>query len=191
MTSRWILALLAIPAFAAPAAAQFLTGKSLEFNTFLRVAPLIGKAVSELGPVWATRSAVTTSERVVHLTGAHSIFVFEAPVPGARDTSHVIQRMRYAEQVSDTLTLKLRVLSIELDIDAVDRRANRCNTLLGGPSFLYAPQTVTREWDRGLLGQPTRLQWTVTADNRYLITVEIGRLVDDGIATFPCQVSLP
>jgi hypothetical protein len=176
---------------AQPVAAQISTGESLEFNTFLRAAALVGKPASVLSPIWGSGQTGMSSTHMVHLTAAHNLTASVGAGIGARDTTPVVRRMWYTEETSDTLTLKLRVVSIESKLQGLAGRANRCTTPFGIPEYLFVPQTVTRVWDRGLNGHSTQLQWTVTPDKRYLVTVSVGQFSDDGSATASCQAALP
>ena len=186
-----LLALVAFTAMASPMAAQSvaaaLTPESA-VESFLRVAAFVGKPMAVLARSWPKHEGQDSHELL--LTAAHRIHVSVDAVGGANDSVARVLSVSLTERVSDTLALVRRVSESLRLLQRKFGAPDRCSDPLGPPAYLFAPQDVTRGWRAGPSGQPLTLQWSVTKDRDYTITMSVAPLVNPA-PTMGCDAKMP
>jgi hypothetical protein len=193
MKSRLLRALLVLgagPCLAPLAGAQ--RPASLPFDSFLRVAGLTNKPVADLARIWPGLSLRAPESATLALSAAHRITVsVQATRVQLDSNAATLDRTSYAERLPDTLSLRRRTIELVNRLTAAHGPPDVCDTPLGPPAFLFAPQTVTRFWTHGVAGFPTRLQWNVSAGPSYVITVDVGTQLGREPDAIACDAQLP
>ncbi len=163
----------------------------LAFESFLRVAATVGKPTAELARIWPAPLTSASSPREFSLTPAHRIVIDEDGEKVTRDSVPRVRRAMWDERVSDTIALARRVTELMTQLQRIAGPVERCSGLMGPPAYLFALQTVTRTWRKGLAGQPTKLTWDVSAGERYAITITVSEFAGSGDAAFACDAKRP
>ena len=161
------------------------------FESFLRVAATVGKPVTELARIWPAPLTSASSPRRLSVTAAHAIEIDIDGTQAPRDSLARVRRATWAERVADTVALARRVTELMTQLQRIAGPVERCSGLMGPPAYLFALQTVTRSWQKGLAGQPTRLTWDVNEGARYSITIIVGEFAGGSGAEFACDAKRP
>ena len=194
MLTRSIVGLLALTV-AVSASAQTARGRSAAepFESYLTVADILGKPLSETQRVWpwsANRSGETDE---LQLTGAIRI-ALRGDAPAARaagDTARLVSSVVYTEVVRDTASLVARTALIMLRLQERFGPPQLCAGPMGSIGALFAPQQGTRSWTRGINSMRTQLDWTVLPGTPLTITVRAGQYIAAPEFERRCDVKLP
>lgn len=161
------------------------------FESFLRVAAMVGKPVTELASIWPAPLTSPSSPRRFSVTAAHTIEIDIDGNQALRDSVARVRRAIWDERVRDTVALGRRVGELMRQLERLVGPVERCSDPLGPPAYLFVGQRVARTWRRGLAGQPTQLVWDVAPDDRLGITVTVGTFADNGVTAFACDAKRP
>jgi hypothetical protein len=157
-------------------------------ESFLRVASFVGKPMTELARIWPKYAGQDSHELL--LTAAHRIRVSVNRPAGAADSGGRVMSVGLTESISDTLTLARRVSESMQLLQRKYGAPDRCSDPLGPPAYLFASQHVTRGWRAGPAGQPLTLQWVVTGEKDYEITMSVSQVVNPD-ASMACDAKMP
>lgn len=161
-----------------------------ELASFLRVAETVMQPVNSLARLWPL-SRLSAAPQTLELTPAHRVTVALSPRLLPNDSTTRVQLVSYTELLPDTIALMQRVLAVGMQLQSRFGDASRCSSLSQAPSYLFAPQTVTEAWGAGPAGAPMQLQWSVTPDRRYFLTVTVGAPIDTQLVPLVCGTPMP
>jgi hypothetical protein len=163
------------------------------FESFLRVASMVGKPSAELVRIWPASLTSKSLPRRFRVTAAHTI---EVEIGGTMLPSESDDRVRLAlwdERVADTTTLRRRVGELMRQLERLVGPVEQCSDPIGPPAYLFVDQRVARTWRRGLAGHPTQLVWQVASGDykAISITVTVGALAESAGAAYACDAKRP
>ncbi|MDZ7630926.1 MAG: hypothetical protein U5K74_06110 [Gemmatimonadaceae bacterium] len=167
--------------------AQMAPTPQVAFDRFLRMAATVGQPAAALNPLFPTAPSAGAIPERYSITAAHTIVIGTRGRSGDRDSVPTVSIVTWRERVADTIALRRRVSETMQQIERIAGRVERCGDPLGPPAYLFAPQTVTRSWSRGVAERPTQLVWEVGPGADFSITVRVGQFADTGSATYSCD----
>ncbi len=191
---RLLLVSFLAPFMASPALAQGAASPMTPvaaFESFARVAATVGQPTTALTRLWPQTLDARGETAMLSLTAAHLLTVRIVDDVQRRDGVRRVASAEFQERVADTLVLRRRALELMRQIAPGAALPDRCEPPLGAPGYLFVPQRVARQWNRGLAGQSTQLVWEVGPGSVYVISVRVGAALDAGPAMLACDARLP
>lgn len=161
------------------------------FESFSRVAATVGQPTTALARLWPQPLDARAETATLQVSASHLLTVRTAGDSQRTDGVQRVTAADFHERVADTLVLRRRVMELMRLIAKGSVVPDRCDTPLGPPAYLFAPQRVARHWRRGLADQPTQLVWEVAPGSVYLISVHVGASLDAGAAMIGCDARMP
>ena len=158
---------------------------------FFRLAERLGQRKNELGAAWPLSLPAGMSNASLALSAADRLSIHFADDPVTRDTTPRVTAVILTQQFPDTLALRRGVAAMQSELERRFGPPSECSDPLGPPSHLYATQTVSRFWTRGVNAAPLHLTWEVTPSRAYILAVYAGRYAGSTAERLACDARLP
>jgi hypothetical protein len=168
------------------------TASRAAYSSFERVLGMLNKPEAELSRIWPAPLTGSRALADLRLTAAHTIHAFVSEDPERRgDTTHRVLNVALIEQFTDSLTFLARTNALLADYTAKFGAPNECSLPFGPPAFLSVSQNPARIWMKGAQGAMTVIDWLVSKEHTYVLTVYVGKFTGTLGQTMPCNAPLP
>jgi hypothetical protein len=162
------------------------------FTSFERVVATLNKPVAELSRIWPAPLTGGRTLTDLKLSAVHTLHVYITADPERRpDTTQRVYSALLREQFEDSLSFRQRTLELLTDFTKKFGMPDECSLPMGPPAYLHAAQNPARIWQKGMHGSRTVIDWVVSTDRTYVLTVYVGRLADTLGFTVPCAAPMP